>query len=359
MIVQKNNITEHQRLHYDWVDHAKAMGIVLVVLGHTQSLPREVFYFVYRFHMPLFFFLSGYLINTQRLFSDPVKWARRVSVSVMVPYLGWWFVSFLWWLIIRQFGEEAAESAVLPWWQPLWGLIWGTGAELWVNVPLWFFPSLLVTSACGALILYWAKANRRWLVGMGLLTTVLTLVWPALPISGWWFNLDLLPWTLFFYLNGHMFHWWEEFFRRMKWWWKGMLGLVSVTLCWLCVKLGQAHNPYVGLANLNERSFDPLPILYFLPALLMIWSVFLIADCMPRVRLSSLLAKESIIIFPAHSLCSSLFTGICNVVLGVRGWNTGGGWPSVLAYTAIGLIIPVATSPIIRKYLPLLTGFRK
>lgn len=49
----------------EWVDVAKGIGIILVVLGHNQS-PDYIIKFIYSFHMPLFFFLSGYLTNPSK-----------------------------------------------------------------------------------------------------------------------------------------------------------------------------------------------------------------------------------------------------------------------------------------------------
>lgn len=45
-------------------------GIIAVMLGHIflgsaeESIPR---YLIYAFHMPLFFFVSGYLLNIEKL----------------------------------------------------------------------------------------------------------------------------------------------------------------------------------------------------------------------------------------------------------------------------------------------------
>lgn len=43
-----------------WVDIAKGLGIFLVVLGHTYR-KNPVQNWIYSFHMPLFFILSGWL----------------------------------------------------------------------------------------------------------------------------------------------------------------------------------------------------------------------------------------------------------------------------------------------------------
>jgi fucose 4-O-acetylase-like acetyltransferase len=45
-----------------WIDFCKGIGIFLVVLGHILRDVIAVDY-IYSFHMPLFFFLSGLVSN--------------------------------------------------------------------------------------------------------------------------------------------------------------------------------------------------------------------------------------------------------------------------------------------------------
>ncbi|GBL04855.1 acetyltransferase, fucose-4-O-acetylase [Glaciecola sp. KUL10] len=59
----------------DWVDYAKALGIILVVYGHTArgvfnaglDMNNELFKLIdsviYTFHMPLFFFYRAYFLS--------------------------------------------------------------------------------------------------------------------------------------------------------------------------------------------------------------------------------------------------------------------------------------------------------
>ncbi len=52
----------------DWVLIAKGIGIILVVVGHFIPASSPGYWlsfrqFIYSFHMPLFFLLSGYLYN--------------------------------------------------------------------------------------------------------------------------------------------------------------------------------------------------------------------------------------------------------------------------------------------------------
>lgn len=55
------------------IDIARALGIILVVLGHTRMLPSLVIKYIYGFHMPLFFTITGYLYYSPSSFSVAIK----------------------------------------------------------------------------------------------------------------------------------------------------------------------------------------------------------------------------------------------------------------------------------------------
>lgn len=46
-----------------WVDHVKCLAILAVVLGHTYVIGNPIHSFVYSFHIPLFFVVSGYFVK--------------------------------------------------------------------------------------------------------------------------------------------------------------------------------------------------------------------------------------------------------------------------------------------------------
>lgn len=48
----------------EYIDIAKGTGIILMVLGHIPAFSNNykfAYKFIYAFHMPLFFIISGYL----------------------------------------------------------------------------------------------------------------------------------------------------------------------------------------------------------------------------------------------------------------------------------------------------------
>ena len=79
----------------DWIDIAKGIAIILVIVGHTVPNPSPLRHAIFSFHMPVFFILAGYTFR-------PKPWRELVSGSVsrlLVPYvvlaLAWQVPTFL------------------------------------------------------------------------------------------------------------------------------------------------------------------------------------------------------------------------------------------------------------------------
>ena len=71
----------------EWVDFAKGIGIVLVVLGHTgpfgHGFPGS---WIGSFHMPLFFFLAGLCFDETR-YASLWQYAKRKAMALLYPYV--------------------------------------------------------------------------------------------------------------------------------------------------------------------------------------------------------------------------------------------------------------------------------
>lgn len=72
-----------KRLSY--VDIAKGMGIILVIIGHTVNCRLNVF--ISAFHMPFFFFITGYTLNINKKISQSViNDAKRLLIPCYIAY---------------------------------------------------------------------------------------------------------------------------------------------------------------------------------------------------------------------------------------------------------------------------------
>lgn len=64
-----------------WIDMAKGYGIILVIIGHW-NIPYLTDY-LYAFHIPLFFFLSGVVFSLKY---DFVSFLKTKVRHIVVPY---------------------------------------------------------------------------------------------------------------------------------------------------------------------------------------------------------------------------------------------------------------------------------
>jgi fucose 4-O-acetylase-like acetyltransferase len=193
----------------EYLDIARGIGILLVVLGHNDFEAISVFVHqvIYSFHIPLFFFLSGYFINTSIPFFDFFK--KRFS-SLLKPYF---FIIFLIYFTSVSFEKMGFNTAITR----IVKSLYGTGHYIdWVQ--LWFLPELFVVSLYAFLfITLVSKLQHRW-IRWGILLATLALSLPFLktfypfPISifgkeyelyGLPFGLDLVFLSGFFFILGN------------------------------------------------------------------------------------------------------------------------------------------------------------
>lgn len=82
----------------EYIDIAKGLCIILVVLGHilqynyTGKGAESAFNFIYSFHMPVFMMLSGFVVAFSRDTLDvtkPVYFVKKKITSLILPYLIW------------------------------------------------------------------------------------------------------------------------------------------------------------------------------------------------------------------------------------------------------------------------------
>lgn len=165
-----------------WIDVAKALSILTVVLYHTDIQP-DIKELSYKVCLPAFFFLSGMFAKTDL---TPLAFFKRRTLRLLVPYLVYGIVSWVAWLLIgRHYGSDAGDSLSL--WEPLAGIAWGTSERLIQNAPLWFLACLMVTEWLWYGICRISE-NRRLraagavivgLIGVALAHAGITLPWSA------------------------------------------------------------------------------------------------------------------------------------------------------------------------------------
>lgn len=69
-----------------WIDAAKGVGAILVLAGHLPFIPLFVKAWIYSFHMPLFFWLSGYTFHNRNDMHIG-EFMKDKGDRLLVPYI--------------------------------------------------------------------------------------------------------------------------------------------------------------------------------------------------------------------------------------------------------------------------------
>ncbi len=134
-----NQITQQDRLQY--IDTARAIGIFCVIWGHHIQNP--VFHYVYSFHIPLFFFISGVVFNCKRE-SSFATFTRKKIHRLVLPYFIFAAILFLKWLSLGWLsgGITSCERVI----KNVIGIFYAQGGPKYMEwgIPMWFLPCLFL-----------------------------------------------------------------------------------------------------------------------------------------------------------------------------------------------------------------------
>lgn len=121
-----------------WIDVACGIGIILVIQGHALSADSYR-HFIYAFHLPLFFFLSGIVFNYKKY--DFLTTFKKSARGILVPYVFFALLSYaFWWTENSGFRFDFISLL-----HHLSGIIYGNSSSLFFNIVLWFLPCLFIT----------------------------------------------------------------------------------------------------------------------------------------------------------------------------------------------------------------------
>lgn len=135
----------------EWIDIAKGIAILAVVVGHTLGPYNGQFFgsLIFAFHMPIFFMLSGYLYHPR----PPIQECRRGAVNLLLPYLATAVLVLVVSAVARWLPHNPVLLAYFPNWQTgLLAAVYGAGSPVfnpwhWQVQPIgavWFLLSMFI-----------------------------------------------------------------------------------------------------------------------------------------------------------------------------------------------------------------------
>lgn len=186
ILLQPKPIEKTPRI--EWVDAAKGIGIILVVLGHAivglrdsalaspDSILIYIHYLIYSFHMPLFFFLSGIFI-AKRVAGGALTFSKSSTIKLGKAYIIWLPIQMLMLVLAGSLANKPLNGHILNFVSILW--------EPKYN--FWFIYALLLMNILSAIVL--PK------MGAGVMMVLCILLYSLAQ----WMKLPAMLWGLFWF----------------------------------------------------------------------------------------------------------------------------------------------------------------
>lgn len=129
----------------NWIDWAKCIAITMVVFGHIPQAEGSFLpFYICTFHIPLFFFISGYLTKTRQNTKEEFKKCKH---SLIIPYILYNIIFYPYWAI-RLYIDQGVGFSILDYIiKPLIGIPFlqiNSPISSSVNGAMWFIAVLII-----------------------------------------------------------------------------------------------------------------------------------------------------------------------------------------------------------------------
>ncbi len=147
-------------LRVRWIDMVKGFGIFLMVIGHASGLPENIKLWIYGFHMPLFFILSGYTYGMfdEKKFKNKGLYfiVKQKTKSYLKPYFILFFINLIIQTLFEllKYGGGGYELFKIR--NYLVAGLYSHDTNMPNCAPLWFLTCLFV-----AYIFFWIMVNQE------------------------------------------------------------------------------------------------------------------------------------------------------------------------------------------------------
>lgn len=265
------------------IDVLKGIGAILVVIGHIVT--GTIKNIIYAFHMPLFFFLSGYVFNTKKKFKE---YLIQNIKTLIIPF-------FVFNLISLLFNIDYIQNNSLT--KVLDCIFYFNSAVAW-NTSLWFFIVLFNTKILFYIInkLCCDSTKKTFICTL----TILFLGIAILKYNIWLpFGLTIVPISFTFMYIGYVAKK-IELLEKIKFNFKNIILCIFITAIFI---ISSIYNERVNMSTNLYGNY----ILYFFNALCGIYIMLILSKPLENSKTLNIYANLSMIMFSTQRILYKLY----------------------------------------------------
>lgn len=282
-----------------WVDIARGIGILAVILGHGLNADSYR-HIIYAFHMPLFFFISGVVFH-HRKYPRFLPFVTRQVKTILLPYFIFALLTYVAGFYALKFGNVSPDHIK----QHILWVLYGNGNnnQLFFNVVLWFLPVLFVSKVSFALITQFVTKRHAifiLLIAISLLGFVLSHYFRGLKLP---FGIETAVTATVFFGLGYLWNTQEKLKNIVS----SHISIILPVSIVLLITIGQlTMHMYGSQVDMLQNKLHNY-VLFYSGALSGIFLCISISMFLKQNMVLETLGKKSLILFVWHLIVFSYF----------------------------------------------------
>lgn len=274
-----------------WIDQLRSLAFYTVIIGHL-SIGKKLKYWIYSFHMPFFFMITGMTYNIEKVYKTSFfDYAGRQVRRILVPYVWLQMLSFL----LRYAVNILGRHKEVPVKTFLVGIIYGNSKTISSpSNPTYYVLLLFLALICLWFIVRITKGNKTAMFVILSACLLISICTQNVPLP---WHINVVPTGMFFIFLGRIlmdtYLMYKEKIEKLN---KG----VYLAACAVMFAIGYVLNLYNGRISIHDNKYGKDYMVFIVCSVITSVAFTLVVMLLPNFRILSFLGKNTFFLLCIH-----------------------------------------------------------
>lgn len=267
-----------------WIDNLKGLWMILILIWHSMfPIGNLLFWYIFSFHVALFFFLSWYLFNDEKHKNFKIFTIDKFK-RLIIPYFAFNLIFFIYEKLINT-NQNHDFLSILKW-TLYWSWLRGNNEIFLLNVSTWFLIALFFTSIFYFLLNRYVK-NKNYKI---IFLIILSIIIHYLSIN---FREIRLPFSLEPALMATFFYWvWHIYKQKIA----KLIEKINYKYLLILPILFFININFLSWTNFSTNEYWDNYLIFLFSSFLWILTWIIIAKLIPKNWILDFFGKNSIVV---------------------------------------------------------------
>lgn len=273
-----------------WIDQLRALAFYAVILGHL-NVGDNLRVWLYSFHMPLFFMISGFILNIEKIQKASFRdYASKLSKKLLVPYMWLQMFSF-----ILRFAVSLIRNKPVSVKEYLFGILIGHSSIADAPSNPLYYALLLFLAQLGLwFVIRICKGNKG---KIGAVLSVFALVSVATQGVDLIWHINVVPMAMLLIFTGRvLMDIYNSYCRRLR----GINKALYLGICIMLLIAGSLIGFFNGKISIHGNEYGRSVILFLVCAVIMSVAFSLLVMSLKKSRILTFIGNNTLFYMGVH-----------------------------------------------------------